>query len=153
MASQSDVDRIALVLTGMGLNDYQASALSYLLFLGEIKATTLSRVSNIPPSRVYDVLNDLVRMGFVMKRPGRPSLYESHSPQEIISSLMAIQREELRSKLFLLESKAKDFIEDAGRIYRQGVKGPSNVPLFRIVSVGKVSIAETGSIPDDKTRL
>ena len=81
MASQNDVDRIALVLTGMGLNEYQASALSYLLFLGETKATTLSKVSNIPASRVYDVLNDLVRMGYVMKRPGRPSLYESHSPK------------------------------------------------------------------------
>ena len=142
------VDSVKFNLMNMGLNEYQASALSHLLFLGETKATTLRKVSGIPASRVYDVLNDLVRMGLIMKRPGRPSLYEPRPPEEIISSLMALQREELRNKLQSMELKAKGFIEDANNIYLKGVKGTKRIALFRLVSVGKVSLAETGSLYD-----
>jgi len=148
MSSQNNVKNISSILSSMGLNEYQASALSYLLFLGETKATTLSKASSIPASRVYDVLNDLVRMGLIMKRPGRPSLYEPRPPEEIISSLMALQREELRVKLQSMELKAKGFIADAKNIYLKGEKGTQRIALFRLVSVGNVSLVETGSLYD-----
>jgi len=136
----------------MGLNEYQASALSYLLLLGETKATELSKVSGIPAARVYDVLTDLSKMGLVTKRPGRPSLYKPRSPEDIISLLMAMQRESLRQRLALLDGKAKDFIEDAREVYLKGVKGATSVPLLRIVSVGSVSLEETRSLYDAAVR-
>jgi len=149
MTFQSEIEQIMSILTGMGLNEYQASVMSHLLLLGETKATVLSKASGVPSARIYDVLNDLAKMGLLTKKPGRPSLYKPRPPMEIINILLAMQRENLRQRLTLLEDKAKDFIKAADRVYLKGAKGIPSVPLLRIVSVGKVSLEETRSLYDD----
>ena len=148
MTFQNEIEQIISILTSMGLNEYQASVMSHLLLLGETKATVLSRASGVPPARIYDVLNDLAKMGLLTKKPGRPSLYKPRPPTEIINLLLAMQRENLRRRLALLESKTEDFIKAAKRIYLKGAKGTPSVPLLRIVSVGNVSLEETRSLYD-----
>jgi len=148
MTFQNEIEHIMSILTGMGLNEYQASVMSHLLLLGETKATVLSKASGVPSARIYDVLNDLTKMGLLTKKPGRPSLYKPRPPMEIINLLLAMQRENLRQRLALLEDKAKDFIKIANKVYLKGAKGIPSVPLLRIVSVGKVSLEETRSLYD-----
>ena len=148
MTFQNEIERIISVLTSMGLNEYQASVMSHLLLLGETKATTLSKASNVPSARVYDVLNDLAKMGLITKKPGRPALYKTRPPTEVINLLLAMQRENLRRRLSTLEDKAKDFIKAANKVYLKGAKGTPSVPLLRIVSVGKVSLEETRNLYD-----
>ncbi len=148
MEYQNDIYQIISLLTSIGLNEYQASAISYLLVLGETKATTLSQSSGIPTARIYDILKDLVKKGLVTKKHGKPQMYRSRPPEEIISILMAIQRNNLRKNIALLESKAKDFTDIAYRIYLKGSKGAPTVPLFRAVSVGDSSLEETRKLYD-----
>ena len=152
MAFWKDIDQIISLLTGMGLNEYQALALSHLLLVGEAKATAISKASGIPLARIYDVLDELSKMGLVLKRPGRPVIYKSRSPEEIINLLMAMQRENLRRKLALLEDKAKNFLEAATRIYLKGKKVVSSVPLLRIVTVGTASLEETRNLYNAATK-
>lgn len=135
-------------MANMKLNEYQASALSYLFLLGETKATALSKASGVPTARIYDILNDLVKMGFVTVRPGRPSLYTARSPEEVVSLLMAEQRENLRRTLSRLEDQAADFAEAAHRVYLRGARVGPTVPLLRIVTVGNVSLEETRNLYD-----
>jgi sugar-specific transcriptional regulator TrmB len=127
----------------MGLNEYQAAALAHLIFLGETKATTLSKTSKVPSARIYGVLEELAKMGLVTIRPGRPVLYTPRPLEDIASSLVTFSMSELKEKLRILEDYAKNLVEISKKIYLKGKKGVPRVPLLRIVSVGEVSLDET----------
>lgn len=148
MAFEKDINQTRLLLINMGLNEYQASALAYLLLLGETKATTLSKTSKVPSARIYGVLDQLARMGLVNVRPGRPVLYTPRSLEDIASSLVSLSMSELKQKLRTLEYYAEDLVEIGKKLYLKGEKGVPRVPLLRIVSVGEVSMDETKRLYD-----
>ena len=75
------VDQVKYNLMSMGLNEYQASALAHLMYLGETKATTISKASGVPNARIYGVLDELSQKGLLIMRPGRPALYAPLSPE------------------------------------------------------------------------
>jgi sugar-specific transcriptional regulator TrmB len=140
---EQTIGNVKFLLVNMGLNEYQASALSHLLYLGETKATTISKASGVPNARIYGVLDDLSKMGLVTTRPGRPVLYSPMTPNEVASALIADAREKIRRRLRIVESNSGDFTKLAEKIFLRGGKVESRVPLLRIVSVGDVSIDET----------
>ncbi|MGQ9460606.1 MAG: TrmB family transcriptional regulator [Candidatus Bathyarchaeaceae archaeon] len=148
MAFEKDINQTRLLLINMGLNEYQAAALAHLIFLGETKATTLSKTSKVPSARIYGVLDQLAKMGLVTIRPGRPVLYTPRPLEDIASSLVTFSMSELKEKLRILEDYAKDFVETSKKIYLKGKKGAPKVPLLRIVSVGEVSLDETKKLYD-----
>ena len=140
---ERQVNQVKFLLTSMGLNEYQSSALSHLLYLGETKATTLSRASGVPNARIYGVLDELSKMGLVTIRPGRPALYSPMTPADIASALIADAREAIRARLNVIESYSEDFTASAYKIFQKAGKLDARVPLMRIVSVGDVSLEET----------
>jgi len=148
LAFEKDINQTKLLLINMGLNEYQAAALAHLIFLGETKATTLSKTSKVPSARIYGVLDQLAKMGLVTIRPGRPILYTPRPLEDIASSLVTFRMSELKEKLRILEDYAKDFVETSKKIYLKGKKGVPKVPLLRIVSVGEVSLDETKKLYD-----
>ena len=148
MAFEKDINQTKLVLINMGLNEYQAAALAHLIFLGETKATTLSKTSKVPSARIYGVLDQLAKMGLVTIRPGRPILYTPRPLEDIASSLVTFSMNELKEKLRILEDYAKNFVETSKKIYLKGKKGVPRVPLLRIVSVGEISLDETRKLYD-----
>ncbi len=58
---EPQINQVKFQLTNMGLNEYQASALAHLMYLGETKATILSKASGVPNARIYGVLMNSVR--------------------------------------------------------------------------------------------
>jgi len=140
---EQQINQVKFLLMNMGLNEYQSSALSHLLYLGETKATTLSRASGVPSARIYGVLEELSQRGLVKVRPGRPALYSAMVPADIANALIADAREEIRRRLKVIESYTKEFTSVAEEIFLKGGKVEERVPLLRIVSVGDVSIDET----------
>ena len=156
LAFEKDIVQTKSLLVNMGLNEYQASAMAYLLFLGETKATTLSKTSKVPSARIYGVLDQLARMGLVKIRPGRPALYSSRPPEDIASSLIALGMSELKQKVKILEDYAGDLVETGKKLFLKGERGVPKVPLLRIVSVGEVSLDETKRLYDtarDRIRI
>jgi sugar-specific transcriptional regulator TrmB len=140
------VNQVKFTLQNMGLNEYQASALAHLMYLGETKASNISKASGVPRARVYGVLEELSKKGLVIVRPGRPALYAPLSPEEIADSLIAASREELRRKLNVVESYKSDFEAVAEKVYMKAGSTEQRTSLIRIVSVGDVSIEETRKI-------
>lgn len=140
---ERQITQVKFRLADMGLNEYQASTLSHLLFLGETKATILSKASGVPNARIYGVLDELSKMGLVTVRPGRPALYSPMTPADISSALIADARDEMRKRLSVIERNIEDFTELAGEIFLKAGKVDVRVPLLRIVSVGDVSLEET----------
>jgi len=148
LAFEKDISKTRSLLLNMGLNEYQASALTYLILLGESKATTLSKSSKVPSARIYGVLDQLAKMGLVTMRPGRPLLYSPRPLEDITSSLISVSMNELKQKVRTLEDYAKDLVETGRKIYLKGEKGVPRVPLLRIVRVGEVSLEETKRLYD-----
>ena len=149
---EQDINRVKFLLMNMGLNEYQASALSYLLYLGETKATTLSKASGVPNARVYGILEDLSQRGLVTVRPGRPALYSPMTPDDIAAALVADTRQEIRRRLRIVESYIEEFSSAAENVFLKAGKVQGRVPLLRIVSVGDVSIDETRKLYRDAQR-
>ena len=137
------INQVKFLLMNMGLNEYQASALSHLLYLGETKATTLSKASGVPNARIYGVLDDLSQRGLLTIRPGRPALYSPMTPTDISNALIADARDEIRRRLRVIESYSEEFTSIAEEVFLKGGKVEARVPLLRIVSVGDVSTDET----------
>ena len=140
---ESKIRKVRKMLMEMGLNEYQASALTYLIYLGEAKATMLSRACGVPSSRIYDVLDELAKKGLVVVKPGRPVCYSARSPEDIASALVSEGIKELKERLADLQARAKEFSELAREIYKAGSVGMETTPLLRIVSVGSTSLEET----------
>ncbi len=130
----------------MGLNEYQASALAHLIYLGETKATNISKASGVPNARIYGILDELSQKGLVIMRPGRPAFYAPLSPEEIADALVTASREEIRRRLDVVASYRRDFESKAALMYLKSGSTEQRSSLIRIVSVGDVSLEETKKI-------
>jgi sugar-specific transcriptional regulator TrmB len=140
---QRQIEQLKYMLSNMGLNEYQASALGYLLYLGETKATELSKACGVPNARIYGVLEELSQKGLVIFRPGRPVLYAPKSPDEVSEALISDAKAEISRKLSTIESYRDDFTKVASDLFMKGGKVKVLTPLIRVVGVGEVSIEET----------
>ena len=146
MMMEQKIGRVKFQLMNMGLNEYQASSLANLLLLGEVKAATLSKASGVPSARIYDILEELSKMGLITIRPGRPTLYSPRPPGEIVSSIIARTMEDLKGKIKVIEGYSKEFTTLAEGVYLRGRGTTERPPLLRIVRVGEVSLGETKRI-------
>ena len=140
---EAKISRVKFELMNMGLNDYQASVMSHLIYLGETKATTLSKASGVPNARIYGILDELSKRGLLKVRPGRPALYSPVTPNEITSALISVLRDEFRERLKRVELHSIDFMRIANDIYLKAGVVNERTPLLRILSVGEVSMNET----------
>jgi len=140
---EPQVNQVKFILMNMGLNEYQASALANLIYLGETKATTLSKASGVPNARIYGVLDELSQKGLLIMRPGRPAQYAPLSPEEIADALVSASREEIRRRLSVVESYRSEFESAASEMYLKAGASEQRTSLIRVVSVGDVSIEET----------
>lgn len=140
---ERQINQLKFTLTNMGLNEYQASALSHLIFLGETKATILSKSSGVPNARIYGVLDELSQKGLIIVRPGRPALYAPLTPQEIADALVSASRLEIRKQLNVIEDYRGGFETAASELYKKAGSAEERTGLIRIVSVGEVSLDET----------
>lgn len=140
---EPQINQVKFQLTNMGLNEYQASALAHLMFLGETKATTLSKSSGVPNARIYGVLDELSQKGLIIIRPGRPALYAPLTPQEIADALETATREDIRRELTIIQSYRGEFEKASQKVFMKAGTSEQRTSLIRIISVGEVSLEET----------
>ncbi len=140
---EPQINQVKIQLTNMGLNEYQASALAHLIFLGETKATIISKSSGVPNARIYGILDELSQKGLIIIRPGRPALYAPLTPQEIADALITASREEIRRELSVMEAYRDDFEKVSEKVFLKAGAAEQRTSLIRVVSVGDVSLEET----------
>jgi len=110
-------------LIAVGLTVNQAKAYFSLLTSSELTASELAKVSKIPRTRVYDVLEELVRKGLCIEKYDAIRHFKAVRPAEALAILdneLAAKRELLLKltdrldKLYLMENRQEDpldFIE------------------------------------------
>lgn len=101
---------ITNILERLGLTEYEAKVLSALFRLKESGAPDISRSAQVPKTRVYDVLDRLIKKGVIIEIYGRPKRYRVIDASDVFEGLISKKKQEIAS----LEQKAlelKDFIE------------------------------------------
>ena len=137
--SYEDISRFKESLTRLGLTEYEASSLAYLMVSGETKAVTIADASGIPTARIYETMNQLAKRGLIRMKPGRPTLYSAVQPAQVLEATIASKQQELDT----IRRDSKKFIQNAQSLYNRRQAASTHSPLVRIVDLGEVSEAET----------
>jgi sugar-specific transcriptional regulator TrmB len=118
-------------LRDLGLSEYEGRCYRVLLEHGPATAKELSRASDVPMGRVYDVLNGLEQYGLVRSQAAsRPKKYLGVEPETGLERLLADKRAKLERKAQQYESvvdelsRELDGREPTGGAFRTAVVGP-----------------------------
>ena len=96
-------------LRDLGLSEYEARAYRALLDDSPSTAKELSRSSDVPMGRVYDVLKDLERRGLARSQAAsRPKKYVAVEPEAALDRLLDAKREELAEQESQYESVVQE---------------------------------------------
>ena len=79
-----------------GLSEYEAKVYLALLELGPSDGIAISRKSNVPKTRVYDVLKDLSEKGLISLLQKRPLIFKAVKPETGLKHLFENRLEELK---------------------------------------------------------
>lgn len=86
-------------LRDLGLSEYEARAYRALLRTGPTTAKDLSRASEVPMGRVYDVLNSLQQHNLVRSQAAsRPKKYAAVEPDAALDRLLEAKKRELETQ-------------------------------------------------------
>lgn len=96
------------LLASLGLTEYESKTLSTLFNLGEAEAPEISRLAQVPKTRVYDVLEKLIERQLVIEIHGRPKKYRVMDAPQVLDSLVA----ERKTNLSGLEKQVKEMKEN-----------------------------------------
>src|SRR5213595_4365948 len=76
-------------LKEFGLTEYEVKVYVSLVESGTQAASELSRTASIPYSKIYEILGNLERKGWVETEQGRPSKYYAKPPSMALDSSRA----------------------------------------------------------------
>ncbi|MHA1745996.1 MAG: TrmB family transcriptional regulator [Promethearchaeota archaeon] len=74
-------------LKSLGFTDYFTTIFITLLEKGERNAHDLSKITKVPYSRIYEVLNEMVHRHILTKLEGRPSTFLANNPREVFAMI------------------------------------------------------------------
>ena len=129
------------VLKGIGLTMYEAQAYITLTSLISAQAVEIAEKSNIPRSKIYDVLKKLNQKNFIDIEDGRPLTYNIKSPVEVLSR----EKEKITNMI-------DDEISKLTNIYENGMN-QVQAPIWRIYGVEKIIAQELEIINRAKTSV
>ena len=97
-------------LKKVGLPEYDAKVYFMLLKKGDLKATEISKLTNVPITKIYSVLNNLVKGGLCTRVPGKFKKFKALNP-EIAFSNFSHELEEKKEHLTLLSESLESLYE------------------------------------------
>jgi len=95
------------LLEQLGLTEYEAKTLTALFKLRESEAPEVSRIAQVPKTRVYDVLDRLTKRKLVIEIYGRPKKYRVVDAETVFGELISQKKSEISE----LEQKANQVKE------------------------------------------
>ena len=96
---QAPDHRVMANLRDLGLSEYESRAYRSLLETGPTTAKELSRASDVPMGRIYDVLNSLETQDLVRSQTAsRPKKYVAVEPDTALDRLLEAKKAELTEK-------------------------------------------------------
>jgi HTH-type transcriptional regulator, sugar sensing transcriptional regulator len=117
-------DRVNEALEGVNLTQYEISLYLTLIKHGSLNARELSEKSNVPYSRIYNILSMLLDKGYITRDDNeRPSVYKANPPDEALM----LARKKLVDDF---NAHSKIIVEELNDIYLKNIDAPFQVPLL-----------------------
>jgi sugar-specific transcriptional regulator TrmB len=147
-------DRVRRSLQEFGLTDYEIRSYSSLLEIGPATASELSEASDVPYSKIYEILGSLEKKGWIESEHGRPSKYYPKPP----SLAIEITKSQLENKLKTNEALVLDELQPLYE--KKGVREHPDIWIVRgdfnvlariretVEHVQKEILAAVPAIPD-----
>ncbi|MDY6915599.1 MAG: helix-turn-helix domain-containing protein, partial [Candidatus Cloacimonadota bacterium] len=82
-------------LKEIGLTEYEAKAYFFLLKKKFFNASELASIANVPRTRVYEILNSLIKKGFATKLPGKIKKFSAISPMFAFNNVIEKMEDEV----------------------------------------------------------
>jgi len=152
-------DRVRRSLQELGLTDYEIRSYTSLLEIGPATASELSEASDVPYSKIYEVLGTLEKKGWIEMEHGRPSKYYPKPP----SVAMEIARSQLEN---IFRTNQALVLEELQPLYeKKGVRERPDIWIVRgnlnvlakvretIEHVQKEILAAVPTIPDSVAEM
>src|SRR3990170_4257126 len=122
-------------LKDFALTEYEIKAYVALVEAGPLAASELSRAAGVPYSKIYEILGNLERKGWVESEQGRPSKYYAKAPSTALESsrmrvettLKASRREALRKIMGLADVRVRE------QMFGGGIISDSNQIILLLV--------------------
>lgn len=94
----------------LGLTRYQSKALVIIMAKESVPASAISKLTEIPITKIYQVLKSLEDKELVSIVPGKPKIYKSFTPTKVFNKLLAKKQKvleilEQRKKMEITEIK------------------------------------------------
>jgi sugar-specific transcriptional regulator TrmB len=102
-------------LKDFGLSEYETKVYSTLIFLGPSKVGKISKISKVPQSKIYGVLEELTEKQLVEVFDGRPKEFRAVIPSLALKNLLKKKEEDLKvlkSKIDFIIKALKPFERD-----------------------------------------
>ncbi|MBN2151036.1 MAG: TrmB family transcriptional regulator [Candidatus Lokiarchaeota archaeon] len=117
-------DKVTTALAGVGLTQYEISLYLTLIKHGPLNARDLSDKSDVPYSRIYNILSLLLDKGYITRDDNqRPSTYTANPPDE---ALMLARKKVMDD----FASHSKVIVEELNDIYLKNIDAPFQVSLL-----------------------
>ena len=117
-------------LKDFGLTEYEVKAYIALVESGPMPASQLSTTAMIPYSKIYEILGNLERKGWVESEQGRPSKYFPKPPSTALESSRVRMENTLKSSQTDAMSELQPIYEKKGVQERPDiwiVRGQNNI--------------------------
>src|SRR5713101_4960674 len=118
-------DRTKRALKDFALTEYEVKAYVALVESGPMPASELSKVASIPYSKIYEIIGNLERKGWVESEQGRPSRYYPKAPS------LALESSRMRAENTLRKSQAEALEELQPLFEKKGVKERPDIWIVR----------------------
>ncbi|WP_148883359.1 TrmB family transcriptional regulator [Thermococcus aciditolerans] len=92
----------------LGLKEYEAKVYAALVILGPSKASEIAKESEVPRPKVYDVLKELHKKGFVDISEGSPTYFKATDPEKVVASLRDMYIKSAEDVIIKLKSYQKE---------------------------------------------
>jgi sugar-specific transcriptional regulator TrmB len=112
-------------LKEFGLTEYEVKAYISLVESGALAASELSRVASIPYSKIYEIIGNLERKGWVESEQGRPSKYYAKAPST------ALESSRVRFETMMRSSEADAMLELQPLYEKKGVSEKPDIWIVR----------------------
>ena len=88
-------EALVSLLRDLGMNDYEARTLYALFRLREGDAKTISEHAEVPRTKIYEILEEFVRRGYVTELDTRPRRYVVSDPLRVLRLMIREKKEGL----------------------------------------------------------
>jgi sugar-specific transcriptional regulator TrmB len=107
---------IESMLYEIGLSEYEAKSVMCLITHGTSTADEISKIARIPLPRVYDTIERLIRMGFVLSTKTRPKRYMILKPKVAFDHYIKHKKEECENKMNNMKSVCDKIVDDMPKL-------------------------------------